>query len=289
MHKKGEGYMNTYAGAVRIGTEILENAGIADANHDARELLFYVCRLDFSTYMMHGHSEELTESAFLEYEALILQRAKHFPLQYLIGYQNFCGLDFHVNEHVLIPRQDTEILVAHILKEEKAGRGLDMCTGSGCIAISLQKLGDFGEIVAADISDKALDVAKENAKNLDAEVMFIKSDMFMQIPKQKFDFIVSNPPYIRTAVLEELDIEVKKHEPILALDGMEDGLKFYRILAESGREYLNHGGRMYLEIGYDQAKEVCDLLLEQCFCDVNVIQDLAGNDRVVAAKYSSMI
>ena len=196
------------------------------------------------------------------------------------------GLEFVVNEHVLIPRQDTEILVESVLKVlEPEMKILDMCTGSGCILLSLLKLSKGVSGVGVDISEKALKVAKTNREKLNLEAELLQSDLFEMV-EGDFDVIVSNPPYIRTAVIEELKEEVKFHDPYIALDGKEDGLYFYRKIVKSGLKHLKRGGRLYFEIGHDQGEDVKKLMEEAGFEKVTVKKDLAGLDRVVFGMYN---
>lgn len=267
------------------GKNRLQKAGVQSYEFDARQLLFFVFSIDANQYLLNqsmplGEEEEKKVNSYFE---AIQKRSEKIPLQYITGEQNFCGLDFYVNENVLIPRLDTEVLVEKILEYEEPGqRVMDMCTGSGCIAITLQKLGGF-QVMAVDISEEALTLARKNAQRNQAQVTFFQSNMFDQLSNtSKVDVIVSNPPYIGSKVVDELDDEVKKYEPRLALDGMEDGLHFYRILAREGKRFLNEGGRLYVEIGFDQAEAVKELFGAQGFLDIQVYKDLAGLDRVVA-------
>ena len=227
------------------------------------------------------------------------KRTSRIPLQQILGQQEFMGLTFFVNEHVLIPRQDTETLVELVLNEQKDKNVsiLDMCTGSGCIAVSLKKLGGYACVEGADISEEALKVAKRNSEeileNSDVNssrtgVIFRCSDMFSAFPEtERFNVIVSNPPYIPSAVIEELEPEVRDHEPRGALDGTADGLYFYRILAEECAKHLTPGGHVYFEIGYDQGAAVKELLDIHGFKDTRVIQDLTGKDRVVCGTWQT--
>lgn len=267
------------------GKNRLQKAGVQSYEFDARQLLFFVFSIDANQYLLNqsmpfGEEEEKKVNSYFE---AIQKRSEKIPLQYITGEQNFCGLDFYVNENVLIPRLDTEVLVEKILEYEEPGqRVMDMCTGSGCIAITLQKLGGF-QVMAVDISDEALTLARKNAQRNQAQVTFFQSNMFEQLSNtSKVDVIVSNPPYIESKVVDELDDEVKKYEPRLALDGMEDGLHFYRILARESKRFLNEGGRLYVEIGFDQAEAVKEIFGAQGFLDIQVYKDLAGLDRVVA-------
>jgi len=267
------------------GKNRLQKAGVQSYEFDARQLLFFVFSIDANQYLLNqsmplGEEEEKKVNSYFE---AIQKRSEKIPLQYITGEQNFCGLDFYVNENVLIPRLDTEVLVEKILEYEEPGqRVMDMCTGSGCIAITLQKLGGF-QVMAVDISEEALTLARKNAQRNQAQVTFFQSNMFEQLSNtSKVEVIVSNPPYIESKVVDELDDEVKKYEPRLALDGMEDGLHFYRILAREGKRFLNEGGRLYVEIGFDQAEAVKEIFGAQGFLDIQVYKDLAGLDRVVA-------
>ncbi len=266
------------------GRALLTEAGLTEAALDARLLLEYVCGTNRNDLLVHG-DREVTPQMQEQYFAYISRRQSRIPLQHITGVQEFMGLEFAVNEHVLIPRQDTEILVETVMKDEYDGsRILDMCTGSGCILISLLHFSNWCEGVGVDISREALQVAGENAKRLLAQEKrptFIESDLFEKVDGI-FDIIVSNPPYIRTAVIETLMPEVRKHEPMQALDGFEDGLFFYRKIVEKAPMYLNKGGRLYFEIGHDQGTEVSALMTDAGFGQVRVIKDYAGLDRVVS-------
>lgn len=212
-------------------------------------------------------------------------------MQHLTGVQEFMGYEFAVNEHVLVPRQDTEILVEEaekrllLMKKENPVKVLDMCTGSGCIPISLKLRNPQIVIEGADISEEALKVAEKNAKKLGVSGKWIQTDMFENITGT-FDMITSNPPYIPTKVIEELEAEVRLHDPYEALDGKEDGLYFYRIIVKESRQYLKRGGWLIFEIGSDQAEAVKTLLQEAGYENIEVKKDLAGLDRVVYGMYS---
>lgn len=216
---------------------------------------------------------------------MILKRGERIPLQHLTGVTEFMGLSFHVNEHVLSPRQDTECLVEEVLKVSEGKSVLDMCTGSGCIAISITKLGSPAAVTAVDISKEALQVARQNAEENEADIHFVESNLFEVFEKseQKFDVIVSNPPYIESEVIETLMPEVRDHEPRIALDGEADGLFFYRKIIQNAGTYLSGGGRIFFEIGYNQKEAVEKLLCEQGFTEIECKKDLAGHDRVVSA------
>lgn len=266
--------------ALNTGKEILQTAGIADYALDAWYLMEYVCKIDKSQYYLRS-MEEMEPEKFQEYEVLLRKRAEHIPLQYITGSQEFMGMEFKVNSHVLIPRQDTETLVEEALKVLEPGmKVLDLCTGSGCIIISLLKYKEGLIGMASDISKQALLVAKENAKKNQVEAEFVSSDLFKSI-SGTFDMIISNPPYIPTEVITGLMPEVKNFEPMEALDGKEDGLHFYREIASEAGKFLNSNGYLYFEIGHDQGGRVAAIMENNGYRNVRVIKDLAGNDRVV--------
>lgn len=354
-----------WADVLNYGKKILKNAGIVEADLDAWYLFeqsfgisraqYFLCAREnivgstaqkiavqeqHGDLLESGNALECAELWLKEklsvYESALKKRAARIPLQQIIGQQEFMGLSFFVNEHVLIPRQDTETLVELVLQEQKDKdiSILDMCTGSGCIAVSLKKLGGYAHVEGADISEESLKVAKRNSEEIlenndvnndavssrteqiqnctnltnnqnkqdnseermvseasklsQAGVTFRHSDMFSNFPEtEQFDVIVSNPPYIPSAVIEELEPEVRDHEPRGALDGTADGLYFYRILAEECAKHLTPGGHVYFEIGYDQGMAVKELLDNHGFKDTRVIQDLAGKDRVVCGAWQT--
>ena len=354
-----------WADVLNYGKKILKNAGIVEADLDAWYLFEQIFGISRAQYFLcarenivgstaqkiavqEQHGDLLESGNALEcaelwlkeklsaYENALKKRVARIPLQQIIGQQEFMGLSFFVNEHVLIPRQDTETLVELVLQEQKDKdiSILDMCTGSGCIAVSLKKLGGYAHVEGADISEESLKVAKRNSEeilenndvNNDAVssrteqiqnctnltnnqnkqdnseermvsevrrvsqtgVTFRRSDMFSSFRgTEQFDVIVSNPPYIPSAVIEELEPEVRDHEPRGALDGTADGLYFYRILAEECAKHLTPGGHVYFEIGYDQGAAVKELLDIHGFKDTRVIQDLTGKDRVVCGAWQT--
>ncbi len=273
----------TYREAVEFGTKCLTDAGVPDAALDAWYLLQMVCRIERSYYYVHGE-EDITQDAQKEYEIAVQKRAEHIPLQYIIGEQEFMGLRFKVNSNVLIPRQDTETLVEQVLKIVKPGmKVLDLCTGSGCVLISVLKNAPELTGMGSDISKTALLVAKENAKLHEVDAEWVRSDLFDNIT-ETFDVIMANPPYIPTGEILSLMPEVRDFEPENALDGGVDGLDFYRKIAGQVKDYLNPGGYVYMEIGYDQGEAVSELMRNAGFTEVEVIKDLARNDRVVKGK-----
>lgn len=354
-----------WADVLNYGKKILKNAGIVEADLDAWYLFeqsfgisraqYFLCAREnivgstaqkMTAQEQTGNSLESKNALdcvelwlkekLSAYENALKKRAARIPLQQIIGQQEFMGLSFFVNEHVLIPRQDTETLVELVLQEQKDKdiSILDMCTGSGCIAVSLKKLGGYAHVEGADISEESLKVAKRNSEEIlenndvnndavssrteqiqnctnltnnqnkqdnseermvseasklsQAGVTFRHSDMFSNFPEiEQFDVIVSNPPYIPSAVIEELEPEVRDHEPRGALDGTADGLYFYRILAEECAKHLTPGGHVYFETGYDQGAAVKELLDIHGFKDTRVIQDLAGKDRVVCGAWQT--
>lgn len=275
----------TYRELLKKGEGRLKDADIAEYELDARLLLEFVCGTDRNYLLAHGEDFVGGENE-RRYKELIGKRSGHVPLQHLTKSQCFMGLDFQVDEHVLIPRQDTEILVEEVLRELHDGmRILDMCTGSGCILISILHYSNFCRGVGADISEEALALAERNAKKLlDAPVDFVKSDLFERITG-KYEIIVSNPPYIRRNVIPTLMPEVRDYDPVLALDGGEDGLFFYKKIVAEGREFLCGGGKLYFEIGADQAKDVASLMETAGFAEIHVVKDYAGLDRVVYGTY----
>ena len=277
-----------YKDAYLNATEELTRAGISEAKLDARLLLEYVCATDHSALLTHPE-RELTEAEEKTYEGYIQRRVSREPVAYILGNWEFMGLNFKVSSDVLIPEQDSEFLVEEALRHCEDGmRILDLCTGSGCIGLSVLNYTNDTKAVCTDISAAALSVAKENADKLGISdrVTFIETDLFPKESSEKFDVIVSNPPYIRSDVIEGLAPEVKDFEPRLALDGSEDGLVFYRRIAEKAPEYLFSSGYLILEIGYDQAEDVKKLLEDKgCYHGIEVIQDYSGNDRVIKACY----
>ena len=269
----------------REGKETLERAGIAEAELDAWYLLEYVTGISRASY--YGDpGRVVTEEDLCRYRECIEKRAVHIPLQHITGEQEFMGLSFRVNDQVLIPRQDTETLVEEALKYAMPGmRVLDLCTGSGCILISLLHFCPGLTGVGSDISAEALKMARTNGQRLHVEdrAQWLCGDLFEKVTGA-FDLIVSNPPYIRSAEIEELQEEVRLYDPRIALDGAEDGLLFYRRIIEESKSYLKNGGRLLFEIGCDQGRDVAELLENAGYTEVSVKKDLAGLDRVAAGR-----
>lgn len=273
----------TYREAMSYGEMILNKAGIADAKNDAWLLLAMVCRID-RTYYYVNMDEQVSAEHMREYESVVRKRAERIPLQYITGEQVFMGLPFFVNTNVLIPRQDTETLVEAALKRVQPGmKIMDLCTGSGCILISILKNAHGVEGYGYDVSKLALGVAKENARLNDVQAAFEHSNLFEDVPERDFDMIVCNPPYIPTGEIVHLMPEVADFEPVLALDGHEDGLFFYRAIIGACRDYLKPDGVILFEIGCGQGRAVTELLEQAGFADIQVLKDLARLDRVVAA------
>lgn len=290
----------------------LEESGIEEASLDAWLLLEHVTGISRAFYYADP-DREMSPDEWRRYSELVGRRAERVPLQHITGTQEFMGLVFEVNEHVLIPRQDTEILVEQALAfigsgkvpaaENSRTRILDMCTGSGCILLSvmhwaesyrqkaLRRAGDTArggekqdiiiEGTGADISPKALAVAEKNARRLGISAGFVESDLFGAV-RGKYGMILSNPPYIRTDEIKDLQEEVRLHDPVIALDGREDGLYYYRRIVRESRSYLEEGGALLFEIGCDQAEAVSGLMSGAGFSEITVKKDLAGLDRVVS-------
>lgn len=285
----------TMSSLLAKGIEMLTKAGIADADWDAWCLLEYVTGIR-RTFFLCDREQLCTREQAEWYQELIEKRMNFVPLQYLTGEQEFMGLSFLVNPHVLIPRQDTEILVEEVVRQLKRNSDqavLDMCTGSGCILLSLVYFCNLKRAVGADVSEEALEVAKQNEERLcrngdfnrkGIALEWICTDMFEKI-EEKFDCIISNPPYIPTSLIETLAEEVKDYEPYQALDGREDGLSFYRILAREAGNYLYSGGMLCLEIGFDQGEAVAALLEQYGFFDIQIKKDLAGRNRVCLGRW----
>lgn len=278
----------TYRQMCHNGAAILADAGITDAEYDSFALLEYITGMDRTAYILNG-SKSVPEDIAERYDAVIDRRSSHIPLQHITGQAWFYGRGFNVNSDVLVPRQDTEVLVSEALKVINAKDSvLDMCTGSGCIIITLALEKKLGRALGADISEAALKVASGNREKLGADdVTFVKSNIFSDInvnDAELFDVIVSNPPYIATGEIETLTEEVRIHDPYIALDGLEDGLHFYREITRQSQNYLKSGGWLLYEIGCTQAHDVSDIMSEYGYSNIKVIKDLAGLDRVVMGR-----
>lgn len=273
---------------IRKGMIILKTNNVTEPNIKSRLIMQYVLNKP-REYLVVYDKKELTLRQEVNYFKAIKKLCQGIPIQHITNRQEFMKMTFYVDENVLIPRQDTEILVEEVIKIAKkinAKKILDLCTGSGAIAISLAKYIDKSNITAVDISSKALNVAKLNAKNNEVEdrITFVESDLFENLKKEKYDIIVSNPPYIKKEVLKKLDKEVQK-EPKLALNGGYDGLDFYKKIIKNADEYLKFNGYLCFEIGYDQKEDVENLLKEQeKYANITCKKDLCDNDRVVTAK-----
>ena len=273
---------------IRKGMIMLKNSNVTEPNIKARLIMQYVLNKP-REYLLVYDKEILMLRQEVNYFKAIKKLCQGIPIQHITHRQEFMKMTFYVDENVLIPRQDTEILVEEVIKIAKkinAKKILDLCTGSGAIAISLAKYIENSEITAVDISSKALNIAKINSKNNNVEnqITFIKSDLYKNLPKEKYDIIVSNPPYIKEEIIKKLDKEVQK-EPKLALDGGYDGLDFYRKIVSKADEYLKFHGYLCLEIGYDQKEEVEEIISKQeKYIDTYCKKDLCDNDRVIVTK-----
>ncbi len=279
---------------IKLGAGRLMKAHCMDPSLDAELLYYYLTGADRVELFLKAR-EPVDEKIQKQYFDLISQREKRIPLQHITGTQEFMGLTFQVNPSVLIPRQDTEILVDGAAKMIRGDNGrirqrsiwkvLDLCCGSGAIGISLARLCQNVKVSASDYSKEALEVAKKNAVQNRVKIKFFCGDLYQPLGKRRYDMIVSNPPYIKSHMIPILQDEVKSHEPMMALDGGEDGLEFYRKIIEQAPDHLKKQGVLALEIGHDQAAEVCQLIKETAaFTMVHVVKDLAGHDRVVYAS-----
>lgn len=288
--------MRTYKEVLEDGIQLLETAAIEEARLDAWLLLEYTADISRAWYYAHPKTEAGEETA-LKYLELCKQRAEHIPLQHLTHQACFMGYDFYVDERVLVPRQDTEVLAEEALdrlKEITNPKILDMCTGSGCLLLSIlmERPDAFG--TGVDISEDALKVAGQNRKNLNLEerAVLVQSDTFSGDYFQKnsgntsleYDMLISNPPYIRTEDIEGLMEEVRFHDPVLALDGKENGLYFYEKITEQAGTYLKPGGWLMYEIGCDQGMDVSEIMKKNGFEQIEIKKDLAGLDRVVTGR-----
>ena len=249
---------------------------------DARRLLGVAGGADLSYLRLHAH-EIMPADVYDRYLEMLKKRALHLPVQYITGESCFCGLDLKVNSNVLIPRPETELLAEAVFTTCAGKSVLDLCTGSGCIAIAVAALGNPKSVTACDISEEALGVARENARKNDVNIVFRQGNMFEAVGDETFDIIVSNPPYIAKKEIETLMPEVRDHEPFIALCGGEDGLDPYRVIAEEARKHLKPGGKLFLEIGEDQGESVPELLKKAGFKDISVRKDYSGQDRIVNA------
>ncbi|MBN7774024.1 peptide chain release factor N(5)-glutamine methyltransferase [Clostridium aminobutyricum] len=277
---------------LQVGQRALEVAGIYDAKVDAEQLLCYMLHVDKAGLFMIW-SRMLDDSQCNTYFDLIDRRATRLPLQYITGIQEFMGYPFMVNEKVLIPRLDTEILAEAAMDYsshfKKKVHLLDLCCGSGAIGISLDKICKNMKVTCCDISDDAIELARKNAKLLKSNVSFALGDLFEPFKKKlgntRFDIIVSNPPYIESSIIPTLDKEVREYEPHLALDGGNDGLDFYRRIIEEAPNYLREHGMLLFEIGYDQGRAVEELaILRGPFVSVEIKKDHSGLDRVAICR-----
>lgn len=273
----------TYSELMADGVKLLSDAGFEDARTDVRDLLFHACGMDFMSFLRDGASE-VHEEQEEDFRQMLLRRMKHEPVQYIIGEQEFCGLRFEVQPGVLIPRPETELLAEEVFRQSEGMRILDMCTGSGCIAVTVAKLGAAAFVAASDYSKEALAIAQRNAEQQHVQVKFFQGDLFEPV-EGMYDIIVSNPPYIMSKVVDELMPDVREFEPRMALDGAEDGLLFYRRICAEAKRYLVPEGRLMFEIGHDQGETVPEILLAEGYVSIEVRKDYAGLDRMVFAVW----
>lgn len=297
----------------------LDSLNVEDADIKLKILIEYVFKISKEKLILK-YKDEINDKKVEEFRKLLKKLENGIPIQYIINNQEFMGLNFYVDENVLIPQPDTEILVEEVIKycnelrnnesedketnkdykeniekkpiinkedkniNKKTIKILDLCTGSGIIGISIYKYLENVEIYASDISQKALNIAEKNTNLNNAKINFINSDMFENIHIKDFDIIVSNPPYIESKVIESLSKEVQ-NEPKLALDGGEDGLKFYRCILENAKDYLRKNGAIFLEIGYDQKEKIEEILKSyKIYKETKCIKDFGGNNRVIIIK-----
>lgn len=275
---------------IKYGEEILEKANIPEYKSDVKILITHLLDISYSEYFF-ALDNEVDEEKKLSFQAMIDKRATHYPCQYITGVQNFMGYDFSVCEGVLVPRPETELLVEEAVKQSSPSNQsvLDMCCGSGCIGISYKllrkELGYKDNVTLVDLSKDALKIANANNDKLSAGCELINSDLFTEV-HGKYNIIISNPPYIETKEIDKLMEEVKCFEPMMALDGLEDGLFFYRKIISEAKSYLEPNGVVLFEIGYNQYESVKILFENEGYRDIKLIKDYAGLDRIVLARYS---
>lgn len=274
----------TYSEILLYGKEMLKSSHIADYESDAWLLFSYCVNMNRSKYIMKMR-DDAPDCIKQAYEVLIKKRISGVPVQYLLGTQSFMGYDFFVNKHVLIPRADTEVLVGEALSlAGENAKVLDLCTGSGCIAVSCKLVRSDLTVSASDFSADALEVAKLNADYNNAEVKFYEGDLFEAV-NERYDVIISNPPYIESEEIEKLESNVKDFEPRTALDGGVTGLDFYERIFKDASNYLTEHGAIAVEIGYNQGEAVSDIASKNGFENIRVVKDLSGLDRVVTAEF----
>ncbi len=273
--------------ALEKASKKLEESNIENPLNEAKYLLKFLLKKD-DIYFITNLNKELDDKVIKEYKNIVKKRCNHIPYSYITGKKEFMGLTFFVNEQTLIPRPETEIIVEYVINhfKNKKLNILEIGVGSGCISISIAKYLDNVNILGVDINKGAIEIANKNIKynNVENKVKFIKSDLYENV-EGKFDIIISNPPYIKSDVIDTLEDNVKKYEPILALDGGDDGLYFYRKIIENADNFLKDNSYIIFEIGYDQGEDVKNLLVNKQFSEVEIIKDLAGFDRTIVAKY----
>lgn len=270
---------------IKKSTIKLQKNNIDDYSIKLKIIIEYFFNIPINKIIVYMN-KEVSSKEKVEFEKILQKVINGMPVQYITNRQEFMGLKFYVDKNVLIPQPDTEILVERVIEYcnniNYSSKILDLCTGSGAIAISLAKYIKNANIYATDISENAIEIANKNAKINKVGINFIKSDMFENIKEKDFDIIVSNPPYIKTSVISTLSNEVK-NEPYIALDGGKDGLKFYNIICEKAEKYMNRNGRIFLEIGYDQKENIMNIFKKK-YREVYCLKDLNNNDRVIIVK-----
>lgn len=273
---------------LNAGKDRLQQAGVPEPATDSELIWEYVSGMD-KLHILLNKEQEVDAETERHFRELIDIRSTRKPLQYITGVQNFMGMDFSVSENVLIPRQDTEILaeqvlsVLHLIGKNRIPSLLDLCCGSGCVGLAVRAIWKHVNVTLSDISEDAVALAKKNANQLHVDCDIIKGDLFENIT-ERYDMIVSNPPYIESQTIEELMPEVRDFEPRLALDGASDGLAYYRRIVRESENYIKNEGYLFFEIGNHQAYDVQQLLVDAQYEDIHVVKDFSGNDRVIYGK-----
>lgn len=273
---------------ITLGKKELEKSNIENPLFEAKSLFTNLLGKE-EVYLITNLEDEILESELEKYKSAIKKRCEHMPFAYIVGFKEFMGLKYMVDENTLIPRPETEGIIEYILNMYNMNSSLkilEIGVGSGCISVTLAKYLKNAKIIGVDINELAIKKAEENAlyHNVGDRVNFIKSDIYENIHDSNFDIIVSNPPYIASDIIETLEEDVKKYEPVIALDGGKDGMDFYKQIVINSKQYIKKGGEIIFEIGYDQGKKVKDLLQANEYKNVKVIKDLSWLDRIVVGE-----